>query len=271
MVKDKNAGALDAALQCARVYAAHCGGACSADLAANVAKEIVKGSSFSSRPTTLKLSTALLLKLMEVGADGASSVHSVVGVLLSLGLASRKPKVVSNSASLVLESALAFGAACLPLAEVSNSASKILSHANGEVREFGMNILAEICRSVGSKSAMQKVIDNLKKAQVAQLDSMLESQPSPLPPTVGLRSQRGQQTSGDSGVDVMAALEQGAKELEAKRFASRKAVNLMNEVAKTEYAAKLKLAKWSEKVAALDILINCGGEKPYKLAQPSGP
>lgn len=43
----------------------------------------------------------------------------------------------------------------------------------------------------------------------------------------------------------------------------------MHVLAKTDYASRIELAKWKEKVDALTIVIECGGEKPYKLAQPS--
>jgi cytoskeleton-associated protein 5 len=46
-------------------------------------------------------------------------------------------------------------------------------------------------------------------------------------------------------------------------------VNLPEEVQKSEYTEHLKLSKWSEKVAGLDIILKCAGEKPYKLVQPS--
>ena len=43
----------------------------------------------------------------------------------------------------------------------------------------------------------------------------------------------------------------------------------MEAIKRTDYSTKLKLAKWSEKVAGMKLIIECGGEKPYKLSQPS--
>jgi cytoskeleton-associated protein 5 len=76
-------------------------------------------------------------------------------------------------------------------------------------------------------------------------------------------------SSSQSPADALAALEAGAKELEAKRFAQREPVNIFQELPKTDYSTRIKLPKWSEKVAALDLVLKCGGEKPYKLAHPA--
>ena len=102
---------------------------------------------------------------------------------------------------------------------------------------------------------------------------MLQKQPNATAPTTNLRC-RSQTSSGQPEAsppeDALAAMQAGAKELEAERFKARPPANLLENIKKTDYAAKLKLAKWSEKVGALDIALQCGGEKPYKLAQPSG-
>ena len=269
MVSDSNAGALDTALAFAVDYAEHCSGASSSELAAKIVASLIKGSALSSsRPTTSKSATALTLKLMEVGGDGHASVHAVSEVLLSQGLSSRKPKVVIATSALILQAAYDFGAGSLPLAAISSTAPKMLSHSNATVRETGLKLIAEICRALGSKSPLESLIDGMKKAQVSQLDTLLEEQPEPTPIGVGLRSLKGSAPS-QSPADALAALEAGAKELEAKRFAEREPVNIFQELPKTDYSSRIKLPKWSEKVAALDIILECGGEKPYKLAQPS--
>jgi hypothetical protein len=64
-------------------------------------------------------------------------------------------------------------------------------------------------------------------------------------------------------------LQASAKELEAQRYAARSAVDLISAIAKTDYGEQIVLSKWSEKVAALDKVLECGGEKPYKLLPPS--
>ena len=269
MLSDSNAGALDAALEFSLFYADYCRGASMSGQAEEMLVALVKGSALSSsRPSTVKLTSEVAMKLIEVGEDGMASAHAVVDVLLRHGVTSKKPKVVVTAAGLILLAANSFGAACLPIAQVTSSASKLLSHSNAKVRENGMEITAEIARALGSTSHIQPILDGMKKAQTDQLNTMIEQQPQPAPITVGFRSNKGAPSSA-SPEDALAALEAGTKELEAKRFASRPAINLVAEVAKTDYATRLTHAKWSEKTAALDKVLECGGEKPYKLLEPS--
>ena len=274
-VEDLNAGALDKALEFSLLFAEHCTGAGNADIARRIVSSMIQKNCFSSRPTTLKLSNAVTLKLMEVGVDENASVHAIVETLLTEGLASKKPKVIQASASLILDSTYHFGATSLPLATVTNAAPKMLSHSNAAVRDCCIKILAEICRTLGgSKAPIQNVVDGMKKAQLVDLDTQLTEQPEPTPIQTGLRIQRQkQQQSGDatssSPADAIAALQANAKELEAQRYAARSAVNIIAAIETTDYAEQILLPKWSEKVAALDKVLECGGEKPYKLMPPS--
>ncbi len=267
MMKESNAGALDAALRFALLYTDHCNGACIADQARNVSEALAVGPGLASaRPSTSKLVKSLLLKTMEVGKDGVSSIHAVTESLLTHGLSSKKPKVVINSVQLVLDAAYGFGAASLPLANVTSNASKMLQHSNRSVREKAIEILAEICRAVGSKDPLEAILSDMRAAQVAELDKLLEDHADPRTPSIGLRHQ----SSGSSPVeDALAVLKAGTEEAAAEAFASRPAINIFNELRDTEYAAKMKELKWSEKAGALDILLDAGGKKPYKLEQPS--
>jgi hypothetical protein len=275
LVEDTNAGALDKALEFCNLYAEHCSGAGSSDIACRIVTSMIQKNCFSSRPGTLLLSNTLTLKLMEVGVDGKASIHSIVEVLLNDGLASKKPKVIQASASLILDAIYHFGAASLPLAALTNAAPKMLSHSNAAVRDCCIKILAEICRALGgSKAPIQNVVDGMKKAQLSELDTQLSEQPEPTPIRTGLRSSRdkkqdGVMTSAPSPTDAIATLHANAKELEAQRYAALSAVNIIAAIEKTEYAEQIQHTKWSEKVAALDKVLECGGEKPYKLLPPS--
>lgn len=269
MIMDKNANALEGALQVALEFADYCQGGGSADLAEKITVALIKGNGFTSpRPTAVKVSSALAIKLMEVGND-TESLNTVIGVLLDQGITSRKPKVVQTASTLILEAAHSFGAACLPLAAVNQALPNILTHSNKKVRDTGMEVVAEFCRALGSKVPMNGVLEKMKPAQVKELDALLAKEANPAPVKVGLRSRK--KSGGDAVVapeDALAALQAGAAELEAERFMKRPAAPLLQNMKKTEYAAKLKLAKWSEKVAGLNMILESGGEKPYKLVQP---
>jgi len=266
MVCDSNASALDLGLRFALDYAEKCSNPKCAEQAKQLTYALFKGNGLaSSRATTLKVASSLALKLMEVGNNSADSVHSVVEVLLEKGLTSRKPKVVISTTSLILNACLDFGVACMPLGAIKNSIPTMVQHANASVRETALKIIAEFCRTLCTKGPFQDVIDNMKPAQISQLDKFLEMQPTALAPRVGLRNS----TQSNSNGDALAALTAQAKVLEAERFANRPAVNIFAKLSATDYSEKLLLPKWSEKVAALEILLECGGEQPYKLEQPS--
>jgi cytoskeleton-associated protein 5 len=271
---EKNAIALEGAMRAGTEYANACRGGTSEEQAIAMMKTLLKGSGLSSpRPSSAKVATALVLKLMEVGST-VSSLKSVVSLLVEKGLTAKKPKVVQLSASLILDAAHSFGAAQLPLASIASTLPKVLTNSNKKIRDTGMEIVAEFCRSFGSKDPLEGVIGKMQKSQVKDLDALLAKRADPIPTKIGLRCQSTSSGSkGGSGAasaaDVFAALQAGSAELEKEKFAKRPAVKLMVEIAKTNYASELQEAKWSKKVGALDMILKCGGETPYKLALPS--
>ena len=270
LLAEKNATALEFAMQALTDYAESCKGAGSSDRAAVIMSALFKGNGFTSpRPSSANIASGLVMKLMEAGSSQESTAV-VITSLVEKGLTSKKPKVVQLSASLILEATYSFGAASLPLAVVVSALPKVLTHSNKKIRDSGLEIVAEFCRALGSKAPMEDVISKMQKSQVKDLDALLAKQPDPTPIKIGLRCHRS--SGGGSTVsetDAFAALQAGGQELEKERYAKRPAVNLMQEIKGTEFASKLKLAKWSEKVGALDIVLKCGGEQPYKLSQPS--
>ncbi|KAG7371784.1 hypothetical protein IV203_017926 [Nitzschia inconspicua] len=273
LLAEKNATALEFAMNAASCYASTCAGGSSADCAQTIMSSLFKGSAFTSpRPSSVTVVTDLVMKLIEVGSS-TESATVVINALVNQGLTSKKPKVVQQSASLILEATQSFGAASLPLAAIASALPKVLSHSNKKIRDCGMEIVAEFCRALGSKSPMEEVIGKMQKSQVKDLDTLLENQSDPTPIKIGMRFQRSTNKSGQvpatSVSDALAALQAGGEELAKQRYANRPAINLFEELKKTEYDSKLKLTKWSEKVGALDIALKCGGEEPFKLLQPS--
>ena len=269
LFSEKNAAALEFAMNAGIEYVNVCKGGSSEAQAGAIVSALLKGNGFSSpRPTSVKAVTGLVLKIMEAGSC-PSSLTSAVTLLVDTGLVSKKPKVVQLSASLILEATHSFGAAHLPLAAISTTLPKILTHSNKKIRDTGMEIVAEFCRAFESKDPLEQVISKMQKSQVKDLDSLLAKRADAVPVKIGLRCMSASGNNEVSAADALAALQAGSEELEKERFENRPAVNLIDEITKTEYASKLKLAKWSEKVGAMDIVLKCGGEKPYKLAQPS--
>jgi hypothetical protein len=264
-LNEKIAGAHDAALALSIMYIDSCKEACNEEVLKNVTSALLKGSSFSSsRKTTTSLIEDLVMKIIEVSPEDSLSVQTTCDLLQQHGLKSKKPKVVVFSAKVILRSVEEFGVAVFPLLALSSHSEILLSNPNNEAREIGLSISAEICRALGSKTPLQSLIDKLKPAQQSQLDTLLSTKPTPSEPTRRLRSQAGQ-----SPEDMKATMKRKQEEAKAQSFASRSAVNLLQVLPETCYKEKIKLDKWSEKVAALDSLIKAGGEQPFKLSPPS--
>merc|ERR1711957_8709 len=93
-------------------------------------------------------------------------------------------------------------------------------------------------------------------------------QPVPNPPTLTLKSEKNA-PGGASRENALASFEKSLEESEAKRLANRPAVDLFEKLSKTDFKAKMKLQKWSEITAGLKLLIECGGEKPFKIKESS--
>jgi len=254
--------ALDKALKCLTRYAELCIGARDATQAGAIATSLLKKNALSSRPSTFKLATGVALKLMEVG-DTVSSLHTLVNIFLEHGLSAKKPKVVLSSTLILAEAMTQFGVGNFPLASLTESLPKFIAHSNVKVREAGMQITAELCRVLPNRSPIQGVLDGLKKAQSAQLEKMIETQPGPTPIGTGLKCMKtgGEASNGATQLDM--------KELEQQQYAARPAVDLLEAISKTDYSQRLQQKKWSEKVAAMKTIMECAGKEPYKLQQPS--
>ena len=264
---DKNAGALDSALTLSVTYADCCKGACSEDNASRIMALLLKGAAFaSSRPSTLKATQELVLKLVEVAPDGSSTADNVVDLIQQHGLKAKKPKVVQFAATLVLKLVQEFGISVFNVSKLSAVHETLVANSNDKIRAVGIDVLAELCRTFGSKSPMQALVDKLKKSQQSQLDSLIDKQPTVTPPTRRHRCKRGVQMTMQSPEEALAALKKNEEEEKLKRFATRPAVNLLQVLSQTCYKDKIKEAKWSEKVAALNALIEAGGEQPYKIS-----
>jgi cytoskeleton-associated protein 5 len=267
--EDMQVAVLDKALEFGLLYANYCKGATKPEQARAISSSLLKKNAFASRPSTTSLAHSLVLKLIEVGDTGKSSFDAVVDVMLHEGLISKKPKIVQAVSIILHDVTIHFGFANLPLPSFVEHLPKLLAHTNAVVRENGLKITAEICRGLGSKAAIQNVVDQMKSAQISQLDKLLDEQSHPSPTLTGFRSLGGTSAESTPDSDAVAMLAARAEELEAERFASRPAVDLLSSLNRTEYSVRLQHPKWSEKVAALQMAFECGGQKPYKLVQPS--
>eukprot|EP00986_Skeletonema_menzelii_P017865 scaffold22492_cov138-Skeletonema_menzelii.AAC.26 len=263
---DKNAGALDSALMLSLTYSDCCKSACLEDTASRIMSLLLKGAAFaSSRPSTLRTTQELVFKLVEVAPKGSSTADNIVDLIQQYGLKAKKPKLVNFAATLVLQLVQAFGTSVFNVSKLSVVHETLVGSSNDKIRAVGIEILAELCRTFASKAPLQALVDKLKKSQQSQLDSLLDKQSTATPPSRCLRCMRGVQIATQSPEEALAALQKNEEEEKLKRFATRPAVNLLQLLPQTCYTDKIKEVKWSEKVAALDALIEAGGEQPYKI------
>ena len=264
-LNEKIAGAHDAALTLSIIFVDSCKDACSQECLKSIISALLNGSSFSSsRKTTMNLAEDLVLKALEVSPEDSSSIQTTLDLLHEHGLKSKKPKVVLFSSKLVLRAVHEFGVAVFPILVLSSHSETLISNSNNEVREVGLKIVAEVCRTLGSRSSLQSLIDKMKPAQQSQLDSLLSSNEKLNEPSRRLRCQKFLSTE-----DIEATMIRKQEEAKAQSFASRPAINLFQVLPETCYKEKIKLDKWSEKVSGLNALIMAGGEQPYKLLPPS--
>ena len=89
----------------------------------------------------------------------------------------------------------------------------------------------------------------MKTSQQAQLDSLLDAQPTASTPSRSLRCNMGEPMTTQSPEEALAALKKNQEEDEARRLAARPSVNLFRVLPQTCYDEKIKLEKWSEKVS----------------------
>ena len=94
----------------------------------------------------------------------------------------------------------------------------------------------------------------------SQLASLLDAEPIVTTMSRRLRrTMREGPTTAQSHEKALASLKKAQEEDNAKRLAARPAVDLLQVLPRTCYREKIKLEKWSEKVAALEALIASGG------------
>ena len=178
-LSDSNAAALDAALDLAIAYCSSSPSIRSAPpaLLTSITEALAKTPFNSSRPTTSAKSRDLPTALI-ANCNDSANFKTVVSSLLTSGVEAKKPKIVMNCFEAVVDACVNFGARHMPLPMFLSVAPKIVTHADGRIRDHGISILAEICRAFKSKDIASDIISSLKPSQANQLDAMLESKPN---------------------------------------------------------------------------------------------
>ncbi|KAL4130402.1 hypothetical protein PRIC2_006402 [Phytophthora ramorum] len=225
MCEDSNASAMEAGIAAVLAYTLN---------VQPFEKEIVSGvmarmtdKGFSARPGIVKLCEELVDAFIAAGA----AEETVIALLE--GTSNRKPKVPPACLTCTLEALKAYGPRVVPLQAIKSALPKLMEGAV-KVRQISMDIMVEIHRWTGP-ALVQDVVANLRSAQQTEFEGQVKDVvPGQAAPTKFVK---------------------GAKQLKLL-------VEEIQQLPKTEFKTKLALPKWSEKVEALNIVLEVIGPAP---------
>lgn len=260
MCEDANASAMEAGIAAVLAYTVNVE-PFQKDIVPGVMKRITdKG--FSSRPGIVKLCEELVSAFVEAGA-----AEDTVAALLE-GTTNRKPKVPPACLNALLEALKAFGPRVIPVQAVKASLPKLLESTANGVRPLAMSIVVEVHRWTGP-ALVQDIVSNLRQAQQTEYEQLTKDITSgQATATKYVRGAKKPAAIGSTlkGGSARAAAVSSTPEpaaFDPREFAET--VDLLAKLPRTEFQAKLKETKWSEKVAALKIVLDLVGPVP-KLA-----
>lgn len=260
MCEDVNASAMEAGIAAVLAYTVNVE-PFRKDMVPAVMKRITdKG--FSSRPGIVKLCEELVIAFVEAGA-----AEETVNALLE-GTSNRKPKVPPACLNATLEALKAFGPRVVPLPAVKAALPKLLESTVNGVRPLAMSIVVEIHRWTGP-ALVQDIVANLRQAQQTEYETLTKDiilgQAAPTKTVRGAKKPgaSGAAGRGGKGGGANGAAAATPAAIDPRDFAET--VDLLAKLPRTEFQAKLKLSKWSEKVEALKIVLDLIGPIP-KLA-----
>jgi len=255
MAKDSNANTLEAGLGALIVFADK---SSSATSAISSLVPVIIDKALGGRPSTVTRAETLLLKLMEVDTPNA-----VCEALLTVGLNSKKPKIPPLCASLICKALEAFGAKAMPIKELLSGGKlkAMFESSNAGVRAVAQTLYVDLYKWIGG-SPLQSLLNDLKRAQQDALATQVQDiTPGQLRPTVYLRKDRpkeGEEPAAAAGAKGKGGDKQAV--VDAREFIE--SVDLISQLAKTDFETKIAETKWSEKVEGLKLVLNIIGPVP---------
>ncbi|KAF0689123.1 Aste57867_19395 [Aphanomyces stellatus] len=259
MVDDSNAAAMECGLAAVLAYAVQVRPQdWNNGIAGRVMPKVIdKG--FSGRPGTVKLAEELVLELVHLG-----SAEDTIAALLE-GTKNKKPKVPPLCVNSILEAFKTFGPRVVPVPPVKKELKTLCESTVNNVRPTALKLIGELYRWTGP-SLVQDIVATLRPAQQTEYETMIKDitpgQAAPVRYVKGKEPKAAPaKAKGKGGGSGPAAAVDNA--IDPREFAET--VDLMAKLPKTEFKAKMALPKWSEKVAALQIVLDTIGSVP-KLA-----
>ncbi|OQS08005.1 cytoskeleton-associated protein, partial [Thraustotheca clavata] len=259
MVDDSNAAAMEAGLAAVLAYTKEASSKqwSNSVIARTMPKVIDK--CFAGRPGTVKLAEELVLEYVHQGG-----AEDTIAALLE-GTKNKKPKVPPLCINSILECFKTFGPRVIPIPPLKSTLPALCESTVNNVRPAAMKLICEIYRWTGP-ALLADIVNGLRPAQKTEYEESIKDI-TPGQATVtryvkGMEPKAAPTRPGARG-GAAAAAAPAAATMDPRDFAET--VDLLAKLPKTEFKAKLALPKWSEKVAALTIIIETVGSVP-KLA-----
>ncbi|CAK4521226.1 unnamed protein product [Aphanomyces euteiches] len=260
MVDDSNAAAMECGLAAVLAYALQVPPQQWNNAIVGRVMPKVVDKCFSGRPSTVKLAEELVLEFVHLG-----SAEDTVNALLE-GTKNKKPKVPPLCVNSILECFKTYGPRVVPVVAVKKELKSLCESTVNNVRPTALKLIGEMYRWTGP-TLVQDIVASLRPAQQTEYENMIKEitpgQAAPLRFLKGKEPKAAPAKGGKSGGNDGGGGAPAPSAMDPREFAET--VSLFDKLPKTEFKAKMALPKWSEKVGALNIILEIIGSVP-KLA-----
>ena len=167
---DVNQGAQDVACDVVLAFLAACGDEAAVKCAAGVAGALV-AKALNSRPAIVKKASDIMLLLVERGC--AADVLAATTPAFS----HKTPKVALAALDATHACVAAFGAAVVPAKAIMPALAKLFDARDVKVRDKAKETVVELARWVGAPPIRQLLLEKMRDAQKAEVESWLADLP----------------------------------------------------------------------------------------------
>ncbi|EQC30635.1 hypothetical protein SDRG_11690 [Saprolegnia diclina VS20] len=258
MVDDSNAAAMEAGLAAVLAYTKEATPQqwSNSVIARTMTKVVDK--CFTGRPGTVKLAEELVLEYIHQGG-GEDTIAALIE-----GTKNKKPKAPPLCVSLMLEALKTFGPRVVPVPPLKAALPALCESTVNNVRPTALKVICELYRWTGPP-LVQDIVNGLRPAQKTEYEELIKDiTPGQATVTRYVKGKEPRAAPAPRGAPGRAAAAAPvAATMDPRDFAET--IDLLAKLPKTEFKAKLALPKWSEKVAALQIILDTVGSVP-KLA-----
>ena len=172
------------------------------------------------------------------------------------GMADSGPKVPVEATKVLTEVVAAFGIYALPLKQVAGKCVGQLGKPDKKVQEASQKLLGELAKWMGQPClafAFGKLSDKAAKEVAAKLEGLPKPSEAKAERVLKVPFEAPEEYEFDDDGNLVIDLVEP--------------VDMLANLAATEYKEKIKAEKWNEKVAAMDMVIAACGSPPKLMAK----